>query len=288
MRVNTVDVIANEEEIFSLGLRLPSTKDKYLAKAIIGLDADELSPKFYGFGLQGGLKFYDFSLPPREIVMRIVLNPNYHLNERYSDLRDDLFRAIAANRTGEMTVILKNGAISVAQIKGMITKFEVPHFSKVPELQITLKCDDAILRGITSTVIVAADLVSPAAIILGTNGRRITDAVSTAPHGCVMKFAFTSAQPTFTVQDKATSPNWAFTITPSGGFLNGDVLHISSEYMNRYVNIVRSGSTLSQANRVAAGSLWPVIFPGANEFYTNISTGFTWNEVSYKTAYWGV
>lgn len=288
MRVNSITVIANDEEIFDLSLRMPDPTEKFFAKAVLGLDAEELNPKFYGFGLQGGLKFYDFSLPPREVVMRVVLNPNYKLNERYSDLRDELLRAIASNRTGELTLILKNGAISVSQIKGQVTKFEVPHFSKVPELQLTIKCEDAIFRGVTTTKHTAADLALPGAIILGTNGRRVTDAVSTAPHGCLMKFTFTAPTPTFIIQDKVTAPNWQFSVSPSGGFLNGDVLHVSSEYMNRYVNIVRGGSTLTQANRVAAGSLWPLLFPGANEFYTNISTGFTWTEVSHKTAYWGV
>lgn len=287
MRVSDVDMIANNEEIFSLGLRLPKPTDKYLAKAIIGLGADELTPKFYGFGLQGNLKFYDFSLPAREVVMRIVLNPNYTLNERYSDLRDELYKAIAASRSADVQLILRAGATSVAQISGRIVKFEVPHFSKVPELQVTVKCDDPMFRGVTTTLLKQADLNS-VGVTLPNGGRKITDAFSTAPHGCLFKFTFTAATPTFILQDKPASPNWQFRVDPSGGFLNGDILRISSEFLNRYVTIERASVIYTQANRVATGSLWPVIFPGANEFYTNITSGFTWSELSYKTSYWGV
>jgi hypothetical protein len=281
MRVTEIEMISNNEEVFSLGLRNPGVGDKYLAKAIIGLGADELTPKFYGFGLVGGAKFYDFSLPPREVVIRIVLNPNSILNEHYSDIRDELYKAISSTRSGEVLLMLKAGATSVAEIKGRITKFEVPHFSRVPELQITLKCDDPLLRGTTTEYLRQPELGT-------TQPRKVTDAMSTSPHGCVMKFTFTAAVPTFIIQDKAETPNWQFSVSPTGGFLVGDVLTVSSERMKRFVSINRGGVTLSQANKVSAGSLWPVIFPGLNEFYSNLEAEVTWDEVSYRNAYWGV
>jgi len=62
MRVSAVDLISNNVNVMTLGLRRPSTADKYLAKAIIGLDADEIISKFYAFSLAGDKRFYDTRL----------------------------------------------------------------------------------------------------------------------------------------------------------------------------------------------------------------------------------
>lgn len=283
MRVSEIELVANNVNVMSLGLRQPSSMDKYLAKAIIGLDADEILSKFYSFGLNGGERFYDYTLGPREIVMRVVMNPNYILSERPSDLRDDLYRTISSSRTGTLKLILKSGASSVAEIEGRITKFEVPHFSKVPELQLTMKCEDPIFRAITDL-----ELDHDSIGLGATQPYEITDAISTAPHGAYMEIVLESAKATFTLQDQETAPNWKFELAPQGGFFTGDILRISSEYANRRVTLERAGVETAIANALVVGSIWPVIFPGINVLYSNYSGSIHWNVVSFRPAYWGV
>jgi hypothetical protein len=281
MRVSDIEFISDNVEIMRLALRMPSYDDKYLAKAIIGLDASEIIPKFYGFGLVNKERFYEYTLPPREIVIRAVLNPNYIINEQYSDLRDEMYRTISSTRSSSVKMVLKNGATSVAQIIGTITKFEVPHFSKVPEIQLTVKCDDPIFHAITHVEVLHDHLGS-------TQPFELNDAISTSPHGLNLEVRLLEAQPTFVIQDREYDPNWKFEVAPSGGFLVDDILCISSEMHNKYVYIERGGVETHIADFITFGSLWPIIFPGYNEFFSNYSGAVEWVSFNYRPAYWGV
>jgi hypothetical protein len=281
MRVSDIEFISDDVEIMKVALRIPQFDDKYLAKAVIGLDAAEIIPKFYGFGLVNKERYYEYTLPPREIVMRVVLNPNYEVNEQYSDLRDELYRMISSSRSTSIKMVLKNGAQSVAQILGTIIKFEVPHFSKVPELQMTIRCEDPILRAITYVSMDHEDLGA-------TQPFDVIDAISTAPHGFDMEVTLLTAKPSFVIQDKATNPNWKFEVAPNGGFLAGDMLCICSNKNDKQTYIERGGVKTHIANSITFGSLWPVIFPGYNEFYSNYSGEIEWMKFEYTPTYWGV
>lgn len=281
MRVSDIDFISGNVEIMSLSLKRPAAAAKYLAKAVVGLDASEIVPKFYAFGLQNSAKFYDYTLPPREVVVRAVLNPNYENREQPSDLRDELYRTISSRRDSSLMMVFKNNAVSVAQLTGTIVKFEVPHFSVVPEVQMTIKCQDPILRAITYVWMDQDDLTS-------THPFEITDAISTYPHGLVFEVVLLSAQPNFTLQDKETNPDWKFELAPPGGFLAGDILRVSSEFGNKTVTLERDGVVTPQIDSFVFGSLWPVIFPGYNEFFSNYSGQIQWNSMSYRPAFWGV
>lgn len=281
MRVSNIDFVSNGVEVMSLNFRMPEHNEKYLAKAVIGLDADEITPKFYAFDTTGTRKFYDYILKPREVVVRAVLNPNYSINEENGDLRDELYRTISSARDSTMQMVFKNGATSVAQLTGTIVKFEVPHFSKVPELQLTLKCQDPILRAITSVLLDHTDLGA-------TQPYEVTDAISTYPHGVLFEAVLQAAKASFVLQDKETNPSWKFEIVPQGGFLAGDILLVSSEIGDKKVTLTRGGTTTHLLNFVSVGSLWPIIFPLYNEFYSNYSGQIHWNSMSYRPAFWGV
>lgn len=281
MRISSIDFVSQSVEVMSLNLMMPDHDEKYLAKAIIGLDADEITPKFYAFDSSGTRKFYDYVLKPREVVVRAQLNPKYKLNEQNSDLRDELYRTISSARDSSMTMIFKNRGASVAQLTGTITKFEVPHFSRVPELQLTIKCKDPILRALTHVVLEHDNIGA-------THPYEIDDAMSTYPHGLEFEAVLQAAMPTFTIQDTAASPSWKFELAPPGGFLAGDILRVGTESGNKYVKLVRASVETPIMNVVVLGSLWPIIFPGYNAFYSNYSGQIHWNSFSYRPAYWGV
>lgn len=281
MRISSIDFVSQGVEIMSLNLMMPDHDEKYLAKAVIGLDADEITPKFYAFDTTGVRKFYDYVLKPREVVVRAQLNPNYKNLEQNSDLRDELYRAISSARDSSMTMVFKNRGSSVAQLVGTITKFEVPHFSRVPELQLTINCKDPILRALTRVVLEHDNLGA-------THPYEIDDAMSTYPHGLEFEAVLQAAKPTFVLQGEETNPSWKFELAPSGGFLNGDILRVGTESGNKYVKLVRASVETPIMNAVTLGSLWPIVFPGYNPFYSNYSGQIHWNSFSYRPAYWGV
>ncbi len=282
MRVTGVDLYSalSEEAItFSLGETNPTSQ--YQVKTIVGLDAEELIPKFYGKGLESSSKFYDFSLKPRLIVIRVVLNPRFNLGESPSDVRDELYRTISANRTGMVVLHFRSGGTIVSIIQGSIAKFEVPYFNKLPEAQITVQCNDPMFRAINPVVFEPDDIG-----VLETVS--VPDSLSTAPHGFTMQATFTDDPDEFTIQDVDTDPDWKFKVAPLGGFEVGDVLYISTEYANKQVYIVRGVDTIQLIDRIEPGSIWPIVFPGRNTFYFVNKAAFDWNSLEYYAAYWGV
>ena len=284
MRVTSVDMYsATFEEAISFSLQGSDPNAQYMIRTIIGLDADDIVPKFYGWGIGGENRFYDFSLKPRDVVLRVVLNPRAKLEETYSEIRDDLYRTISANRTGIVKLHFNSGATTVSSITGSIVKFESAYFNKLPEVQITIRCNDPIFKAINPVIFGPTELFT-------TNPVHIPDSLSTAPHGFTAQFTFKTATPTFTIQDDPTTPEWKFKINwgANGQFEVGDVLYLSSEYSNKYIYIIRAGVTIQLANLIEPTSLWPILFPGQNEFYIPEIDTFDWNELKYYASYWGV
>lgn len=282
MRLSNVEMYsANFEEAINFGLRDIPPTSQYMIREILGLDAEEIIPKFYGMGLNTKSRFYDFGLKPRDIVIRTVLNPNFVNDESYSNIRDDLYRAISANRTGQVVLHFRSGATLISRIFGSVTKFEVPYFTKLPEVQLTIHCSDPMFRAINPVLFNPADLSIANPVI-------VPDSLSTAPHGFTMQVTFKANTPTFTIQDVQTNPDWKFKIIPAGGFLNGDVLYFSSEFSNKYLYIIRGGTTIRLIDKIEPTSIWPIIFPGTNTFYFVDLASFNWNSLEYYASYWGV
>ena len=163
----------------------------------------------------------------------------------------------------------------------MITKFEVAHFTKLPELQITMTCPDPIIRSIHPID------YAPEALPL-TNPISLPDSASTAPHGLTFKVKFTGLVTTFTIQDAPSLPEWKFEVSPQGGFIADDELWFSSEYMAKELYMLRTGDNRYLMDKVDADSIWPTIFPGANRLYFMNIDDFEWLELRYYSAYWGV
>jgi hypothetical protein len=282
MRVTSVSLYSPAQvEAITFNLRNPNPDDQYMIRAMAGLDSEELVPRFYGFGLQTKCKFYDFGMKPRDVVIRAVLNPRFILNESYSEIRDRLYRTISAARSGKVALHFQSGTTIVAKIEGFITKFEVPYFSETAEVQLTVRCDDPMFRAINSVKFLTADLRTTNPII-------IPDSLSTSPHGFKMQVTFKANAASFTIQDVATNPEWKFKVIPNGGFLTNDVLYLSSEFTNKYLYIVRGGATTYLIDRIENGSLWPILFPGHNEFHFVDIASFNWNSIEYFAAYWGI
>lgn len=285
MKITHVNMYSSDDEEVteSITFRLSQghTTDAYIARQIIGLDPDDIVPKFYGFDISGKGKFFDFSLKARLIVIRLVLNPRFRIDESYSDIRDTLYKIISSNRYGEVIMHFNAGATTVCKITGMITKFEVPYFNEIPEVQISVRCDDPMFRAINPVDYAPGEFDT-------TNPVTIPDSISTAPHGFAFQVTVNAAIPSFTIQDDPTTPEWMFKVTPSGGFLVGDVLYFSSEFSNKYLYIMRGSTKIPLMDTLDPTSVWPILFPGQNIFTFVDIASMTWNDLNYYPAYWGV
>ncbi len=282
MRVTSVNIsVPNSENVVNLSYRDPTSQNVYVVKSILGLDADEITSKFYGVSGKTSNKFYELSLKKRAVIFQIALNPNFKLGKSYSELRDDLYRIVSSSRTGAVQLQFKNGNEIVAVISGFVSKLESLNFTKSPEVQITITCSDPMLKALVEKNVAVAGL-SPASTT-------IIDAESTSPHGVRFGVNFIAPTTSFSVQDAAVA-DWAFEVNLTGSslveFVVGDELHFSSEYNNRYLYLIRGFDIIHLVDRILPTSIWPIIFPGSNTFVC--SEGVGWDYITYFPTYWGV
>jgi hypothetical protein len=280
MKITDIELYSNNVLFMTFSLQKANFTDSHLIKSIAGLDAEDIVPMYYGYGLNSNTKYYEYSLKPRDIVMRIGLNPNFTINESYGGLRETLYKAISSSRSGIITLKFLSNGVAQTQIFGRIVKFEVVYFTKEPEVQITFNCTEPLFKAINSTLITG---------IASANPVLVTDNVSTAPHGFKLQATFIGSVATFTIQDAAATPEWMFQIIPASPFAIGDVLYLSSEKNNKYIYMVRSGVTTYLMDKVLTTSVWSILFPGNNVFYIpEIIGAITINNIEHYASYWGV
>lgn len=278
MKLTSVELHADgSSAVVELSFRDPSRQNPFNVKAITGLDADEIVPRFYG--TPGSTAFYNMMLGKRTIVARIELNPRYELGESPSSLRDTIYKMIASSRKGLIHVHFKLDETVVAQISGFVVKAEAPQFEKLSEVQLTIECTEPMLK--------APYEVSLDVIALDPSLTNVEDLISTAPHGFRFQAAFTADLDEFRMTDPG-DPDWEFRVVPLDGFTNGDVLHYSSEYNNKYLYVVRGGVTIHLADVIIAGSVWPMMFPGDNVLSLDNGPSYDWLYISYYPTFWGV
>lgn len=294
MRVTEVDMVSDTfEEPINLRLSPAQRTGQFQIRQIIGLDADEINHKFFVGGHDYKTKHYEAFLKPREIVIRVILNPRFHLDENYSDVRDELYRYISRSRTRLVSLHFKSGPTTVSKIDGYISKLEAAHFTKLPEVQITITCDDPIFRGLSSVEL--PDFVSN-----HVNGViNVPDSLSTAPHGCRIEAVFgVDNNTSFEMYDKEIDYDMSFDFEydgPAGDFDIGDKIILSSETGNKgvwvqYLDNEYYSGPLGLMERVSNYSIWPTIFPGDNQFYFPQleANKFSSLKISYTPTYWGI
>lgn len=286
MRVTGVELHpVGSGEVQVLSFRNPGRAYPYNVKEITGLDADAIVTKYYGVSGNSNDLFYNLMIEKRDVVMNIGLNPEW-ADSSYSDLRDDLYKIIASSRTGLVDILFTNETGVAAVLSGWVTKFESPQFTKSPEVHITFKTKDPMLKAPNPISVPVANL-DPANTI-------ISDTVSTAPHGFEFTLTFTEDTSSLMMTDSAVvgegegTWTWGFVVSPDGGFLDGDVLHFSSDPNDKKLYIVRAGSVIHLADKIVAGSVWPILFPGINRFFLIFPENIQWTAISYFPTFWGV
>lgn len=291
MKLSSISLYSHETEVANFEFENPSPTDSFIVRGIEGLDVPEVVPKFIGFGANGS-KQYEFYIPPREIVIRLILNPNLQISQSFSSLRDDLYRTIAAYRGSEISLRFNAGIPWYAYILGMITKIETVQFSKTQEVQITLYCEDPVFRGYSSTRLETDG--SPT----GLDPYVLVDSISTQPHGFEIALVFTAPKAAFSIQDVVVNgpePDWVFNIVYD--FLEGDILTINSRSDIRSITVRREivpgfpllgYNTIGIADKISPYSFWPLIHPGTNKLIFSDPDAVTLDYIEYAPEFWGI
>lgn len=282
MKITSVELRpAGSTEVFELSFRDPSSRNPYQIKGIQGLDADEITSRYYGTGGSGS-KFYRPTLLKRQPVFLMGLNPRYAGGDdenSYSSLRDRLYRAINASRTGIIQIRFINDATPVAYINARIVKVEAGLFTEKPEIQMTFNTEYPMLQSLSRTSL------GP----FGANDITVVDDVSQAQHGLRAKIKFTGNHTNLVITGdeppEGRPADWSFEINYA--FKTDDVLTLSNEASGLELYVERSGGVTKLADKVKAGSIWPLIFPGSNRFRCPFYS-VTWESVSHYRTYWGI
>jgi len=280
-----------------LSFRDPGSHNPFQIQSATGLDIDQVIPKSYRTTGQlsvpsRGTGFYDMSLLKRQIVMKIGLNPRFSESESFSDLRDALYRIVASTRTGKLNILFKNQVEVLAMVSGFVSKSENPLFEKAQSVQLTVQCDDPMLRAPEPILLMGLPPTGPVehddVVIMPTESiATIPDSRSTAPHGFAFNMRILNDIPDIIITDPEDN-SWFFEVVPDIGFLADDELHFSSEDNNKGLWVTRGPNTIQMVDSIVSGSDWPIMFPGQNAFkfdnYENLQMLQFW----YYPTYWGV
>lgn len=268
----------NEDIILKVEER-SSSLDKFILKNVYGLDASDM---YYKTSRLGELGSYSNiiqvpALKTREVVLKIHLQPDYSTNETVGDLRDDIYRLIEPNYTGNITLIVNDGLINKASISGVVSRIEAPLSQDTPELQLTILCANPLFEALEVTDLPQHDsnyLIN------------LSDSESTVAHGFEWGIRFTNTNYTGSgtyiklymneMVFKVNADNIVRGELLNRGFINGDELYFSSVLGREYVDIKIDGDVFSIADQIYAGSVWPLIFPAYPTvyYYTDESYGF--------------
>lgn len=278
MRVHRIDLYSNDHEVARFDTDGPNRRNPYVLKNVTGLDAEQITPQFYGQGAVSDIKFTSLALEPREVVMRVGLQPDWSVGNTPADLRSNLLKAIASNRSGLIQLRFYENEVVIGVLDGFVNKFTDSPSAKESEVIITVKCDNPLIRSmdVTSQILTGLSVSAPVLI----------DPISTAPHGFKFKLTITSDMtPPWGIQDSAT-PDWKFQL--NNVLLDNDELYFSSEENDKYLYLVRSAVTYHLMDQLELGSLWPIMFPGENTFDILGGSSFVWNEVYWYETHWGI
>jgi len=298
MRVTSIELYSDRfEENLRFSLRKQNSFEKYMVRHIVGLDAEELIPRFYGFSKQAPMpasasrdKFYDFTMKPRQVSMRVILNPNFKNNESYSDVRDELYKMISATRTGQVIMYFHAEATAVAQLEGSITKFEAGYFNALPEVQITINCENPFLRGVIPVIYDLNDDSYPDPIVID-DYIHVPDSLSTAPHGVKIIGVYNTTENSFSLRDHESPGEYEWQFIASGfSAVADDEIVISSIAGEKNVLLVSGATTTYLLDKITSVSMWPMIFPGENRIWCQEVAEGTLDitRVEYYPLYWGV
>lgn len=258
----------------------------YILKGVTGLSASDVMPMNYGSSFTG-TPYYEMSLASREISMKIGLNPIYSESGLREDLRDSLYKSIYAARDPRLWFDIYNNSEHVATIGGLVTKLEASHFTAKPDVELTIKCSEPFFKANARTEIETTNYNQLPHLIVDYNN-------GSAPVGFRASFQLNSSATSFGFL--SGDDCWEFIVEHD--FLAGDIVYFSSEYGEKNIysyspslHTTGSSGITRLADKLTSTAIWPILFPGVNNFELTAPPGvtdFTLVTCSYHASFWGV
>lgn len=92
----------------------------------------------------------------REVVVTFRLNPDWKTGQSYSELRNRLYSTLSGGRGNYVTVTIGSGE-DQAELTGYVNNIDVSIYTRTPEVQISIRCPNPLLRSTKEDVYYASE-----------------------------------------------------------------------------------------------------------------------------------
>lgn len=231
--------------------------DLIQVRNITGLDPVKASITTTPFGVVDGASYNGGSVPSRNIVLTLRPNPDWD-NWTYEKLRQLLYSYFMPKRPTRLE-FYREDDIPV-EISGIVEGVQVNMFSKDPELQVSIICPDPYFTAIDPKVITGQTIVKGGEPI-------IIDYEGTIETGIYAKVTYVQdPKPTWIdiqIGEEIQQYFWVEASVDASSYFE-----MSSIPMRKYVQKIdmTTGVITNLLGKMYAGSGWPVLEPGENEF----------------------
>jgi hypothetical protein len=244
--------------------------NKYIIKSIDGLGPPDINVVLGDLAGDGSV-YQNRRAPSRNPVIVMGLNPDYSSNETVDDLRDALYLALLEPGDDPIaTIVLHDSAKPDRSISGYVESLDPAHFSKDPEVQISILCPSPFLKGADASVTPSvADTIE-------------VSNLGSAPCGFFMDVTFTADTSGFQIKRDAD-----VLLDLDYDFLSGDELQVNTIPGQRVIRRSRAGTWLNIIDTAQNLDKWPRFKPVADTL-TLSTSALTWNALTYTPQWWGV
>lgn len=261
----------------TLALPLQPTTPGYIIRDIEGLDPVKSTIVASGFAQLDGSQFQSAKREPRNIILKVGLEPYFAGGSSVSSLRAALYGYFMPKSTVKLSFYIND--VLTYTIQGMVETFETSLFSKDPEVSISLICFDPNFIAITDTTVNGNTVATATEQTVAVAGSVET--------GYVFTLSVNRSISGFSIYNRRPDGSMA-QMDISLALVAGDVVKISTEPKNKYATLTRASATSSILYAVSSSSKWGPLWPGDNYYRVLVSGAAIPFTIVYKNKYGGL
>lgn len=150
------------ENPFYLNIRDSRPSDSIIVEKIEGLNPPTIDLFMGDYARDGGY-YSGRRVPPRDVTMTLLLNPNYNNNESVSGLRTMLYKAFMDPFVSgdNLVITLEDDELADRYISGFTEKFETDIFSDGTSVEVSFRCPNPYILDYSETVNVGSGPTVP-------------------------------------------------------------------------------------------------------------------------------
>lgn len=260
----------------TLSLPLFDAPPGFLITNIDGLDPVKSTIVSSSFGQLDGSQFQSARRENRNLVLSVKLEP-YSGEQTVQQLRAKLYQFFMPKTN--VTIRFFNDGVLTYLIDGMVESCESAMFAKDPEMAISIMCFEPNFRAPMANTFGGGTVSGNAESTIVNTGNVET--------GYVFKLNVNRDISGFSILNRRPNGSMA-QLDFSGSLVNGDVVEISTEFMDKHATLTHGGAASSVLYGVSPASKWGPLWPGANLFRVLVpgtTMGYT---VAYTPKYGGL